>query len=789
MVTNERTLKVLEWHTVLEHLSIHATSEIGKSRCLSAELFSGIEKITQELKLTTEARFLLDHALFPPLEGIRSIADGLNSAKIGQTLINQELIDIANTIGAARRLKSFFSRNQEENPRLYNISIDLFENKSLEEEILDIFDENAEIKENASPELKGLMSSYRDQQHNLKNKLNNLIQSSTFSKYLQENVYTQRGDRYVVPVKAEFKSMVQGIVHDISSSGATLFIEPKALVDLNNSLKETELKIGFEIKRILSQLSSKIQKQADEILFSLDILAEIDFIFAKAKYSIQLKASEPAINNKKYLSFQGVKHPILLKTLEQVIPNDVEIGKDWNTLIITGSNTGGKTVILKTVGLCTLMAKAGFHVPAVNADIYPFKNIFADIGDEQSITQNLSTFSGHMINIINILNDVDDNSLVLLDEIGAGTDPQEGASLAQAIMGNLSKKGAISIVTTHYGELKSLAYTKQGFYNASVEFDSTAPTYKLLMGIPGKSNAITIAQNLGLDPEITQEAQHIYFTQKDQTGKVLEGLQNTQQELSKNAKIVESTKDELEKLKKEYDEKLEKLNAEKKKTTNIYKKKFDAELLTAKLEIKEIIDEIRRTKSEKIARRSFNRIGEIESGLKSSVNQEMEKFKPEYQLLDWTKAKSGDNIFIPDLEQEGVLLGTPDKHNNVQVEIGRLKTQIKANRIVKSHKKTAENPEKINYSRYRGYSINRSNIENKLDIRGMTVDDGINAVESYLDKASLANLTPVYIIHGHGKGALRDAVRNYLKTSPYVAKFRPGMDNEGGNGVTIVDLA
>ena len=790
MDISERTLKVLEWTTILGHLSKHATTENGKERCLNTPVYSNPEQINHELKLTSEGRYLLDHAFIPPLEGIRNIGEFINKAKIGQILLNQELIDIGNTLGAARRLRSFFYKFQEHSPLLHLLAHDLFEDRDLEEEILDTFEDDGEVKDNASFALKRLKSSYRDQLANLKHKLNNLVQSSAISKYLQENVYTQRGDRFVVPVKVEFKSLVPGIVHDSSSSGATLFIEPKAIVELNNSLKELELQIDHEIKRILAQLTSKIREKIDEISYTKSILTEIDFVFSKAKYSIQLKGTEPTINNEKFISLHNVKHPILITTIDKVVQNSIEIGKDWNSLIITGSNTGGKTVILKSVGLCTLMTKAGLHIPAIEANIYPFKHIFADIGDEQSIIQNLSTFSGHMTNIINILNKVDKDSLVLLDEIGAGTDPQEGSALAHAILGYLHSKEARTIVTTHYGELKALAYTEKGYYNASVEFDidSLAPTFKLLMGIPGKSNAITIAQNLGLNSDIAKEAQHIYITQKDSTGEVLEGLQHTQHELSKNAQKVESTKEELERLEKDYNEKIDKINSEKKKTVSIYKKKFDAELLNAKEEIKGILDEVRRTKSEKVARRSFNRLGEIESDFKSTTIDGLEEIEPKYQPIDWNKIKTGDIVFIKDLEQEATLLDLPDKNNNVNVQLGQLKTVIKANKIVKYDKNRPKKQEKAQ-TYGKGFKISRSNLGNTLDLRGMRVEDAIDQVEFYLDRASLENVTPVYIIHGHGTGALRDAVRDYLKTSPYVEKYRSGENMEGGNGVSVVDIA
>jgi len=790
MNNTDKSLKVLEWDTIFKYLAGHATSEAGKERCLDTPLYNDISKIQHEQALTSQGKYLLDQNFIPPLGGIRAIKEFIEATKTGHTLKNTELIDIASTIGASRKLKSFFSRYREETPLLFDMAINLFENKTLEEEIINTFDDVGMVADSASPELKRLRSSYKDQSFNLKNKLNRLIQSTEFSKYLQEAVYTQRGDRFVVPVKAEFKSHVQGIVHDSSASGATLFIEPKVIVEMNNTLKETELKIDSEVNRILTELSHKVKYYTDEIENTLYILAEIDFIFAKAKYSIALKAIEPKLNNEKFISLKNVKHPILISTIENVVPNSIEIGRAWNSLIITGSNTGGKTVILKTTGLCVLMAKAGLHVPALDANIYPFKNIFADIGDEQSVTQNLSTFSGHMTNIIKILNNVDNDSLVLLDEIGAGTDPQEGSALAQSILENLYKKGSRTIVTTHYGELKALAYTQKGFYNASVEFnsDTLAPTYNLLMGIPGKSNAITIALNLGLSKDIASEAHKIYITQKDPTGEVLEGLQNTQQEISRNAQKIESSKEEIERIEKEYNEKLEKLNTDKKKTIDNYKKKFTGLLENSKTEIKEILEEIRRTKSEKVIRRSYNRLNEIESKLRAKEITELEDLEPEFQPVDWDNIEIGQAVFVKSLNQDATLLSKPDKNKIVQVQVGLLKTTVKTDKIAKSDRQSVKEPEKTSYSG-KGFSASRSNVSNTLDLRGMKVEEALNKTDLYLDEASLANLSPVYIIHGHGTGALREAIREYLDSSPYVSKFRAGEQGEGGNGVSVVDLA
>jgi len=788
--TEERTLKALEWATILQELAKFATCEEGKIKCLNAEIFCDAEKIKKELKNTTEGKYLLDCNIHPPLGGIRTVREFLPAAKVGKTLKPQELIDIASTMGAARRLKTFFDRYKEETPQLQEIASGLYQNKDIEDEITQTFDEGGNVHENATPELKRLSLSEKDQTVNLKNKLNSLITSPSFSKLMQENVYTIRNDRFVVPIKAEHKSHVAGIVHDISASGSTIFIEPRAIVEMNNKLKEIELKIDAEIKKILAELSAKVGEISQELEYTLDLLADLDFAIAKSKYSLSIQGIEPEINDKNYLSLKYARHPILMKVVENVIPNDIEIGKTYGTMIITGPNTGGKTVFLKTAGICTLMTKAGLHVPALEANIYPFKNIFADIGDEQSIIQSLSTFSGHIKNIINIVKNTDEKTLILLDELGAGTDPAEGTALAEAILHEINSKGAKAIVTTHFSELKTLAYTEHGFYNASVEFntETLAPTYKLIMGVPGKSNAVYIAEKLGMPREIAEKARELYLNKSDLTGQMLEGLQNTQQELSKNSQIAVEKKISAEKLEKELSEELNKLKDEKKKILNVYKKKFDNELSKAKQEIKEILEETRRAKSEKVSRRSMSRIGNTEADFRNISGEEGELLEPNFKEIDWEKIQIGDPVIVKHLDQQATLAAFPDKNNNVTIEMGLLKTTLKKDELglpnsgkLKKSKPAITLPQNISFKRHE--------LNNTLDLRGLNAEDAIDKTEFFLDEASLANLSPVYIIHGHGTGILRKVVREYLKTSPYVSKFRAGEKCEGGDGVSVVELS
>ncbi len=785
---NKNTLKVLEWDKIVEDLAGFSTSETGKQRCLETQIYSDIETIKRELKHTSEAKLLLDRAVYPPIYGIRNIYEAVNLAKTGQTLNNSELIAIGRTLQASREVKSFFTKYKDETPFISGISEGLTPDPGLEEGILKVFDETGEVLDSASPALKSLTSSLKDQNDNLKDRLNRFINSPDVSTYLQNPVYTIRNDRYVVPVKVENKAHVPGIVHDVSSSGATVFIEPRGMVELNNRVRETEIRIDAEIKRILAELSAKVKECAATLSLNLDILTEIDFIFAKAKYSISINATEPSINTEKLVCIKNARHPVLLRVVDKVVPNNIEIGKDFRIMLITGPNTGGKTVILKTIGICLLMAKAGLHIPADEADIYPFLKVFADIGDEQSLIQSLSTFSGHIKNIIEILKNTDENTLVLLDELGAGTDPMEGTALAEALMEDMRKKGAFALVTTHFSELKALAYTKEGYYNASVEFDTEtlSPTYRLIMGLPGKSNAISIAGNLGLDRSIVEDAKHNYLNKKDPTGKVLEGLQDTQQKLSKDAREIERKKQSIEELEQNYNRELEKLNTEKKKIISVYRKKFDTAYFQAREEINHILDEARKNRIERVAKGSLSKLSGAIADAKELSYQESQMLEPEHEPISWDKVKPGDSVFIKSIGKDGILVSLPDKNNNVQVEVGVLKTKAKKQEIFKA--KTAKKAPEREYKHRAGFKLEKREANNTLDLRGDTAEEALIKVDYFLDEAKLANLSPVYIIHGHGTGKLRKEVREHLRTSAYVSKFRPGKEGEGGDGITVVDL-
>ena len=786
----EKAYKILEFDKVLEYLSEHAVSELGKERCLSAGVFDDIYKIKHEITLTTQARRVYDLGFGLPILDIKDISDSLDALKSKVTLATEEIYNVADILRTSRLTNKFLSKFEEEFPELSSQSESLYINKELEDKVFDIFDSALNIKESASKELKNLYNSLRDTNKNIKNKISSLLSNSTFSSYLRDSVYTQRDGRTVFPVKAECKNKIQGIVHDVSASNQTYFIEPKELSELHNKVRELEVLIEAEIKRILRALSTEIGEFYNEIFMSFKQLIEIDFIFAKAKYSAKIEAAPCEISDDKKILIKSMKNPILMRVKKDITENDFYIEKEKNCLIITGSNTGGKTVAIKTVGLFIIMARAGLHIPCQSAEIYPFKKVFADIGDEQSIIQSLSTFSSHMNNIVKIVNEADAESLVILDEIAAGTDPAEGSSLAQAILEYLQKKGAFVVVTTHYGELKSLAYLKEGFKNASVEFDvaTLSPTYKLLIGIPGSSNAISIAKNLGIKEEIINIARKMHHEEKDNTAKVLEELQTTHHKLSETKKSVEESKENLKSLEDKLQGKIQDINKNKKKNIDVYKKKYETAIYNAREEIRDILKEIRKEKSEKIARRSFARLAGIETALRKDFQGDEESLANKYIPIDWDNIKIGDKVLIKDLNQEAELLSLPDKGKNVQIQMGLIKTSIKQNKLVTYDKKYVKPlPKKYGLSKS-SVKLSRFDLSQTLDLRGYRCEEALDELETYLDKASLANLTPVYVIHGHGTGALKQVIRDYLSDSPYVAKYRPGEQAEGGDGVSVIDI-
>ncbi len=787
MNTTEKSLKSLEFDKIAEKLSNFAKTKQSKEICLKTLPYTDIVKIKNELQCTREAKQILDMPNDIPIEFLADIEQIQKNMGVSY-LAENELIDIAKTLRTSRLVKKFLFDNLPMLSIIRNAAQNLLADKQLEDKIFSTFDENLNIRQDATLELKGLFAALRDNEKNLKTTVNSLLNSADFSKHLQENIYTTRDHRIVFQVMASSKSKVPGIVHDVSATNKTFYIEPAQIVPLNNKIREIKANIHSEMVKILAGLTSLVKNEIKELSLSEQILATIDYHFAKARYAVKIQAIEPEIVTTKIIEFENMKHPLLIGNVENVVTNNFEIGKDYKSVIITGSNTGGKTVTIKTIGLFILMAKSGMFLPCTAAKLYPFEEVFADIGDDQSILQNLSTFSAHMTNIIEILKQSNDKSFVLLDEICAGTDPVEGAVLAQVILEKLAQKGVISTVTTHYGELKALEYTNSYFKNASVEFNTATlkPTYKLLIGIPGLSNAISIAANLGMDKELTDKAKNIVVSTKDPSILVVEKLQETQAKLAQNLEEAEGLKETSENLKTEYENSLAQIKKDKKKTVKIIKDKFDRELLEVKAEIKSILEELRREKSEKIARRSYARLAQTEQKFRGKLSEYDEK--QQYEKIDWPSAKIGDKLILKEMNQPVTLLSLPDKNENVLVQMGNFKTKIKTSKLAPYNEVYEKKENVYRPSSFENFELRKTNISNTLDLRGYKVEDALDSLEFYLDKASLANLACVTIIHGHGTGALKSAVRDFLTTSPYVAKWRVGEDTEGGDGVSIIDI-
>ena len=781
----QKTLDSLEYPKVLNELANFSRCNYSKELCLNLLPEKKPEIIQTLLNFTKEALNILNQAVDIPLEFV------IDLSKIDfrpEYFAETELIDFSKTLRSSRLVKNFLRENSDSESLLFNLSKKLYVNKDLEDKIVETFDENYNVKHNATQTLSGLYSSLKDTEDNLKITVTKLLNSPDFNKHLQEQIYTVRDDRIVFQVKAPSKNKIAGIVHDVSATNKTFYIEPNQIVPLNNKIREVKSKIHGEIISILTNLSREIKINLEDIKTSITVLGEIDFHFAKARYAIKTQSVEPILETKKIIKLEKMRHPLLIGRVEHLVANDFSIGKDYHSVLITGSNTGGKTVAMKTIGLFLLMTNSGMFLPCAEAHIYPFKTVFADIGDSQNILQNLSTFSSHMTNIIDILNQSNSDSFVLIDELCAGTDPVEGAVLAEVILKRLQKLSVNSVITTHYGELKSLEYSDNYFKNASVEFDTEtlSPTYNLVIGIPGLSNAIAVSSNLGLDKTLIKQAQDILYKHKDISLEVVEKLQDTHQQLTQNLKTAEETNAEAQNLKKKYEKEVTDLKKSKNKTIKHIKNRFDSELDEAKAEIKDILTELRKDKSEKIARRSYARLAKLESKFRGDLNELEEQEK--YDEINWEEAKIHDKLIVKDIHQEVELLSLPDKNKNVFVMMGNIKTKIKQNKLALYNKSLVQKPLFKPVKPSQHFELKRYAMSNTLDLRGYRVEEALDELEAFLDKASLVNLTPVSIIHGHGTGALKSAVRDFLSSSPYVAKFRAGENTEGGDGVSVVDI-
>lgn len=789
---NEKTLRVLEYQKIINLLADHTVSNLGREIVLKLKPSNNVYEIKEWLQETSEAVEILLKKGSIPFEGIYDIRMPLKKAEVGSIIENSELLKISSTLAGVRKLKAFMK--EEKNDNLYPIIEDLVsllvELKDIEHSINNVVISEEEISDRASHDLYSIRKKIRDKHAKIREKMNNMITSVSYQKYLQEQIITIRGDRYVLPVKQEFRSSIPGIVHDQSSSGATLYIEPMSIVEMNNDLKQLKLKETNEISRILLLLSEMISEKSQEIRTNLEILTTLDFIFAKAKLSLELRCSKPIVNNSGRINLKKARHPLI--DFDTVVPINVHIGETFNILVITGPNTGGKTVSLKTIGLLVLMSQSGLHIPAADrSEISIFDQVFADIGDEQSIEQSLSTFSSHMKNIISILNEVTEKSLVLLDELGAGTDPTEGAALAMSILELLCTKQIRTIATTHYSELKAYALTTPGLCNGSVEFDiqTLKPTYKLSIGVPGKSNAFEISKKLGLNELIIEKARDFITKDKIKFEDIIISLEESKKKADEERNISERLRYEAEIIKQEADKKLDKISTQKE---NIIKNAYDeakriiekqkAEINDILKELKEAADKEAKEKLIAVEKARF-RIKNIEDELQNNSNDIA--FKRERKHKPPKKLKLGDSVRIVKLDQKGYVLSIPDESGNLTVQAGIMKVNVNINDL----QLEKNNNEEVVKTKYTNIGKSKAfTVPLELDIRGKTLDEALLDVDKYLDDVYLSKIQNVTLIHGKGTGVLRSGIIQLLKNHPHVKSYRSGGYHEGGLSATIVEI-
>lgn len=790
---NVNTLKALEYSKIVELLVEKAESELGKDKARSIGPVTNKEEVDQLQIETEEAYSLIMKRGNPPLFGIYSIAFEIKRLDIGGSLSPGSLLKISDSLRVARGLKNYIKETKDDKDSSYPYIEGLVESlsvfRNIEDEINKAIISEEEISDNASSTLRSIRRQIISKNDAVRSKLNSIVNSESHKKYLQDSIVTIREGRYVIPVKQENRGNVPGLIHDISSSGATAFVEPMAVVELNNQLRELELKEREEIERILKELSKLVAVESESISNNQNILRDLDFIFAKGKLAHDMNATRPILNDRGYINIKKARHPIL--DPKEVVPIDVYLGKDFNSLIITGPNTGGKTVTLKTVGLLTLMAQSGMHIPAdFNSEIGVFHQVFADIGDEQSIEQSLSTFSSHMVNIVSILNNVEPNSLILFDELGAGTDPTEGAALAMSILDHLLKLNVRTLATTHYSQLKVYALTRENVNNASVEFDveTLSPTYKLLIGVPGKSNAFEISERLGLQEYIIEEARNLISKENIEFEDVLQALEKDRIATEEDRIIAKSHRLEVEKLKKELA--LEQDKTKEQRDRVLMKAREEARdlLRNAKEEADTLVRELRSISSE-IERDRNKKIQETQDKLKSKLGDVERQLASEVLNVKSNKPPKnlaiGETVEVLTFNQKGNVISEPDDSGNVRVQVGIMKITAHISTLKRT---SSDESEKITTRNKTIMTTKSRDIKTEIDLRGKNLDEAFLDVDKYLDDAYIAGLKVVHIIHGKGTGVLRDGMQSYLRGHKHVRTHRLGEYGEGGDGVTVVEI-
>ena len=780
---DEYYFEKIEFTQIRQILSNYCKTYIGKDKAIGLLPYLSLNEINKAISQTTEALKLIFRRGNVPIEEIADITIHLKKIKDASTLSITELLDVANILKISRQTYDYFFNNefddnQDDFKLLNNLFNNLYKNLNIEKEIYRcIIDENT-IDDHASPELLRIRRSKKNKESEIKNKLNTFLNS----KYVQDAIITIRDGRYVIPIKSEYKADVKGFVHDVSSSGSTFYIEPMAIFEINNEIISLETEEKIEIEKILQKLSGLLFGLENEIENTINLIGLLDFIFAKAKFSKDYDMNEPIISNDRVIQLNSAWHPLIDKDI--AVKNDICVGNEFNTLIITGPNTGGKTVSIKTVGLLALMALSGMHITAgENSKIPFFDNVFLSIGNEQSISDSLSTFSAHIKNIVKILEKVSNKSLVLLDELGTGTDPVEGAALGISILERLQSIGCLTLATTHYPQIKEYAIVAKGFENASVEFDmdNMSPTYKLLIGIPGESNAFIISKKLGIDNSIIDRAKELI----DDDQLKLEELINS---LHRDKSIIEKERINIEEKSKKVTELEAKLstsmdNAKVKEKQLIEKARADARqiLIDAKEEVNDIIKRAEKAANLGQQNKLRNRLND-----KIKTTQAEELVTASNKAISIEDVKIGKQVFVPSLSQSGNIISLPDKDNNVLVQLGVIKMTLNINQLEASNSEQKNIKKDVKY--HKEHSMKIKAISPEINVIGKNVDEACMEIDKYLDECALSGLITVSIIHGKGTGILRKGVQSFLKTHPHVKSYRDGLYGEGEQGVTIVEL-
>ena len=795
MSFNEKTLHSLEFDKICDMLASFAPTEGSKTAARLLMPSDDIETVLKRQRKTTDAKRLCDAKGMPSFGMVKDVSESCERADKGAILSPGELLAIASVLRTARMLSDYCHGNHLFDTVLDEVFDRLIPNRSLEEKISRSIISEELIADEASDTLANIRRQIRITNNKIKETLQKYVQGGSHAKYLQENIVTMRNGRYVIPVKAECKNEVKGLIHDTSSSGATIFVEPVAVVEANNELRVLESKEQHEIDKILSALSAAVSENSDAIWLNYRNITELAFAFACAQMSYAINGSAPTVTEERVVELKRARHPLIDK--DRVVPINVRLGDGFDTMIITGPNTGGKTVTLKTIGLFMLMAQSGLHIPADEGSVITVcDNVLVDIGDEQSIEQSLSTFSSHMVNIVSFMGSVNNRSLVLFDELGVGTDPVEGAALAVSIIDFVRSRGAMCAATTHYAELKAYALDTPGVCNASCEFDveTLKPTYKLIIGTPGKSNAFAISEKLGLPREIIDRAENYISSDNRKFEDIIGQLEESRIEMEKAREETEQMRSDYERFKIESEKTIKARLAESEKELEKARQKAVNMVTSAKASSDFIMEQMDKVRKAKESENLGSELDRARRAVRDHWRENSDKFDPvEKPKIDENyvlprKLKKGDLVLVVSLGSEATLIDDPDKSGNVRVQAGILQTRvnIKDLRLKENEPKVISGEKKVKAS---SYSVTRTTtFKDEIDLRGMTGDEAWLAVDKYFDEAMLANIRTVRLIHGKGTGALKTALWKFLKGDKRISSFRIGQFGEGDGGVTVVEL-